>query len=101
MMSELRKYGVAYARHQHMHQLEPEIHSAVLGNVGTLISFRVARRMRLIWRGNFSRRSTWRLAQLPNYSIYLKLMIDGAPSKAFSAITVTNTKYACTNHAPK
>ena len=28
------------------------------------------------------------LVGLPNYHIYLKLMIDGAPSKPFSAITV-------------
>jgi hypothetical protein len=26
-------------------------------------------------------------AQVPNYHIYLKLMIDGAPSKAFSGVT--------------
>jgi hypothetical protein len=28
------------------------------------------------------------LMQLPNYRIYLKLMIDGAPSKPFSAMTM-------------
>ena len=26
--------------------------------------------------------------QLPNYRVYLKLMIDGTPSKPFSAITL-------------
>ncbi len=25
---------------------------------------------------------------LPNYTIYLKLMIDGAPSRAFSGVTL-------------
>ena len=29
------------------------------------------------------------LLQLPNYSIYLKLMIDGTPSTPFSAKTLT------------
>jgi len=103
MMSELRKYGVGLTlAHQHMHQLEPEIHSAVLGNVGTLISFRVGAEDAPYLAREFQPTfDVGDLLNLPNYSIYLKLMIDGAPSKAFSAITVTNTKYACTNHAPK
>src|ERR1700737_2363008 len=42
MFSELRKYRVGFTvAHQYMHQLEPEIRHAVLGNSGTLISFRV------------------------------------------------------------
>ena len=42
MMSELRKYGVGLTlAHQHLHQLEPDIRHAVLGNAATLISFRV------------------------------------------------------------
>jgi hypothetical protein len=28
------------------------------------------------------------LLQLPNYCIFIKLMIDGTPSKPFSAVTV-------------
>ena len=31
------------------------------------------------------------LLQLPNYRIYLKLMIDGTPSKPFSALTLDPT----------
>jgi hypothetical protein len=42
MFSELRKYRVGFAvAHQYIHQLEPEIRHAVLGNAGSLISFRV------------------------------------------------------------
>jgi hypothetical protein len=41
-MSELRKYGVGLVpAHQCFHQLDPDIRHAVLGNAGTLISFRV------------------------------------------------------------
>jgi hypothetical protein len=32
------------------------------------------------------------LLNLPNYNIYLKLMIDGAPSQPFSAETLTPEK---------
>jgi hypothetical protein len=31
------------------------------------------------------------LLRLPNYSIYLKLMIDGTPSPPFSAVTLGRT----------
>jgi len=42
MMSELRKYGVGLIlAHQYMNQLDPDIRHAVLGNAGSIISFRV------------------------------------------------------------
>jgi len=42
MLAELRKYRVGFTiAHQYLHQLEPDIRHAVLGNAGTLIAFRV------------------------------------------------------------
>jgi type IV secretory pathway TraG/TraD family ATPase VirD4 len=42
MLSELRKYRVGFTlAHQYLHQLEPDIRHAVLGNAGSIISFRV------------------------------------------------------------
>jgi hypothetical protein len=42
MLSELRKFGVGMVlAHQYLHQLEPDIRHAVLGNAGTIISFRL------------------------------------------------------------
>jgi type IV secretory pathway TraG/TraD family ATPase VirD4 len=42
MLSELRKYRVGFSiAHQYLHQLEPDIRHAVLGNAGTIISFRI------------------------------------------------------------
>jgi hypothetical protein len=39
MLSELRKYRVGFSiAHQYMHQLDPDIRHAVLGNAGTIIS---------------------------------------------------------------
>jgi hypothetical protein len=41
-MSELRKYGVGLTlTHQHLHQLDPDLRHAVLGNAATLIAFRI------------------------------------------------------------
>jgi len=87
MMSELRKYGVGLAlAHQHLHQLEPEIRHAILGNAGTLISFRVGAEDAAYLAKEFQPTfDVHDLISLPNHSIYLKLMIDGEPSGAFSA----------------
>ena len=91
MMSELRKYGVGLIlAHQHMHQLEPDIRHAVLGNAGTIVSFRVGPEDATILADEFQPVfDILDLLNLPNRSIYLKLMIDGTPSKPFSGNTVT------------
>lgn len=90
MVSELRKYRVGLVlAHQHLHQLEPDVRHAVLGNVGTLISFRLgAEDAQVISREFAPEFETEDLLNLPNYTIYLKLMIDGAPSRPFSASTL-------------
>jgi type IV secretory pathway TraG/TraD family ATPase VirD4 len=89
MLSELRKYRVSLTMaHQYLHQLEPEIQHAVLGNAGTLISFRLgAEDAGYISREFNQRFEAEDLLNLPNHHIYLKLMIDGQPSKPFSAAT--------------
>ncbi|SDP80630.1 type IV secretory system conjugative DNA transfer family protein [Desulforhopalus singaporensis] len=87
MLSELRKYKVGLIlANQYLHQLEKDIREAVLGNVGTIISFRLgphdARYMAQEFYPTFNQED---IVNLPNYMIYLKLMIDGMPSKPFSA----------------
>jgi hypothetical protein len=91
MMSELRKYGVALTlAHQHLNQLEPDIRHAVLGNAGTLISFRVGPEDASVLAKEFQPTfDVQDILNLPNHNIYLKLMIDHAPSRAFSAETVS------------
>jgi hypothetical protein len=90
MMSELRKYGLGFTlAHQHFHQLEPDIRHAVLGNAGTLISFRVGPEDAMILAREFQPTfDVEDLLNLPNRHFYLKLMIDGTPSRPFSARTI-------------
>ncbi len=90
MMSELRKYGVGLVlAHQYLHQLEPDIRHAVLGNAGTLISFRAGPEDAGIMAEEFQPKfAPLDMLNLPNRAIYLKLMIDGVPSRAFSASTI-------------
>ncbi|MBV8798610.1 MAG: type IV secretion system DNA-binding domain-containing protein [Alphaproteobacteria bacterium] len=87
MMSELRKYGLGLVlAHQYLNQLEPEIRHAVFGNAGTIISFRVGPEDATLLADEFQPKfDITDLLRLPNRSLYLKLMIDGAPSVPFSA----------------
>jgi DNA helicase HerA-like ATPase len=91
MMSELRKYGVGLTlAHQHLHQLEFDIRHAVLGNAGTLIAFRVGAEDAAYLAKEFQPVfDVQDLINLANRDLYLRLMIDGTPSKPFSARTLT------------
>ena len=87
MLSELRKYHVGLVlAHQYLSQLDPQVRDAVLGNVGTMITCRVgstdAELLEQEFGPEFSRRD---LVRLPNYTIYIKLMVDGTVSRPFSA----------------
>ena len=90
MTSELRKYGIGLTlAHQHLHQLEPDVRHAILGNAGTIIAFRIGPEDATFLAREFAPVFGMEdLLSLPNYHIYLKLMIDGMPSKPFSATTL-------------
>jgi len=90
MLSELRKFRLALIMaHQYLAQLSDEIRDAVLGNVGTVISFRLG-----VSDASYFAKEYYPdfevvdIINLPNYEIYLKLMIDGTPSRPFSATTI-------------
>ena len=92
MLAELRKYklGLALAT-QYVGRLEEDVREALFGNVGTLISFRVGAQDALALTKQFGADvPTMRdLVNLPNYKMYLKLMVDGVQAKPFSAKTIT------------
>ncbi len=102
MFSELRKYRLGFTvAHQYLHQLEPDIRHAVLGNAGSLISFRVgAEDAPYIYEEFCERFERADLMQLPNYRIYLRLMIEGLPSVPFSATTLRPNRDATPPYAP-
>lgn len=89
MFSELRKFKVGMTMaHQYMAQLDPDIKSAVLGNVGTIISFRIGTEDAMVMaKEMYPEFDVEDFINLPNYKIYLKLMIDGKPSRSFSGKT--------------
>jgi DNA helicase HerA-like ATPase len=87
ILAEARKYGLSlFLTHQYIEQLDERIRSAIFGNVGTLISFRIgAKDAEYLAKEFHPAFSEDDLVNLPRYSMYLKLMIDGATSKPFSA----------------
>jgi len=90
MLSELRKYRVNMVlSHQYLGQLDPQVKDAILGNTGTIISFRLGLTDAEMLAGEFYPFFSARdLINLPNYHIYLRLMIDGVVSQPFSAGTL-------------
>lgn len=90
MIAELRKYGIAFTlAHQYLHQLDEEVRHAILGNAGTLIAFRVGPEDAAFLGKEFAPVfSPQDLLGLPNFDLCIKLMIDGTPSRPFSATTL-------------
>jgi len=90
ILSEARKYGLHMTlAHQYIDQLDDKVRGAIFGNIGTVISFRVgiddAEHLGKQFYPIFNQND---LINLPNYHIYLRLMIDGVTSQPFSAITL-------------
>lgn len=96
ILSEARKYRLnLILANQYLHQVDEHIRRALLGNVGTFITFRVGIEDAKMLSDEFwpvFRQSD--LVNLPAYSIYLKLMIDGNTSKPFSADTIFDIEEA-------
>lgn len=90
MLSELRKYRLSLTlAHQYLTQLEPAIKDAILGNVGTIIIFRIGAQDAEVFAREFAPEfKITDFTNLPNYHIYLKMMIDGKISAPFSAVTL-------------
>ena len=94
ILSEARKYRLCLTlAHQYIAQLVTKdseaVRDAVFGNVGTMIVFRVgaadAEYLEQEFEPEFMIQD---MVNLPNYTIYLKLMVDGVTSRPFSAKTL-------------
>lgn len=90
ILSEARKYKLALTvANQYMDQMTDEVRAAVVGNVGTLVSFRVGSTDAEILEKEFTPYFTAEdLVSLGFAQVYLKLMIDGIGSPPFSATTL-------------
>jgi len=85
ILSEARKYHLnLILAHQYISQLKEEIKNAVLGNVGTIGSFRVGASdsefLEKQFKPSFSK---FDLVNLDNFTLIIKMMINNEVSKAF------------------
>lgn len=87
LVSEVRKYKVGlFLTHQYLDQLPENLQTAILGNVGTIMSFRIgAADAEVLANEFFPRIKAADFVSLPRYSMYIRLQIDGFGSKPFSA----------------
>lgn len=90
ILAEGRKYGLSlFLTHQYIEQLDERIRSAIFGNVGTILSFRIgATDAEYLAKEFYPVFFQEDLIHLPRYAIYLKLMINGVASQPFSANTL-------------
>jgi hypothetical protein len=87
MLSEVRKYRVGlFLTHQYLEQLPVDVRSGISGNVGTIVCFRLGNSDAKVMAEEFYpafRQDDF--VNLPRFAIYLRLLIDGVGSRAFSA----------------
>lgn len=105
ILSEARKYRLnLILAHQYIGQLvtggtggttfmSTKVRDAVFGNVGTMIVFRIGAADAEFLENEFDPEvKPQDLVNLPNYAVYLKLMVDGVTSRPFSAVTLPPLK---------
>jgi type IV secretory pathway TraG/TraD family ATPase VirD4 len=86
MLSELRKYGLSLTlANQYFGQVKGEVLDAILGNVGTLIAFRISPLDAPALTRQFDGVAPRDLAGMPNYRMMVRLMVRGERTRAFTA----------------
>jgi TraM recognition site of TraD and TraG len=93
LLAEMRKYRLGLTcAHQYLEQLDEATAAAVWGNVGTTISFRVGKDADTIAEQFGGELTPEDLRNLPKHHAYVRLLIDGLPSKVFSMTTLPPTR---------
>ena len=98
ILSEARKYRLnLIVAHQYMNQLvdnkgKNTVRDAVLGNAGTMVSFRIGPEDAEILQKEFAPVFTaYDLLNVEQYTAYIKLLIDNTAAKPFNMITYPPT----------
>ena len=90
MLAELRKYGIGLVlANQLLDQIDAEVRSAILGNVGTLILFRVGADAQKIVKEIFPNLDFYELTLLRNRMFWIRPLVRGESKKAFTGETIT------------
>jgi len=88
MLSEMRKYGLGITlAHQHIVQTDHDVFEAVLGNVGSMMVFRVGALDAPSFARQLNSLAVNDFINQPNYRAYVQLMVNGEKTRTFSADT--------------
>lgn len=86
LLSEARKYGLGLVlAHQHLSQTDPDVRDAILGNVGTMVVFRIGANDAPLFDRVLQPFSAHDLQNQPNYRAFVWLMNQGERLQPFSA----------------
>lgn len=86
LLSEARKYGLGLTlAHQHLSQTDVEVRDAIIGNVGTMVVFRVGAGDAPFFERLLPPFSEHDLMNQPNYRATVRLMHQGERLPPFSA----------------
>ena len=108
VLSEARKYRLGLViSHQYIGQLismqaggggmSTKVRDAIFGNVGTMITFRVGATDAEFLEVQFAPDLVAQdFVNIPNYNVYLRLMVDGFSTRAFSAYTLPPIELSAT-----
>jgi hypothetical protein len=88
LLPESRKYGLSLAlAGQSLSQSSPDVTAAVLGNVGTIIAFRLGIYDASTMARQLGLEHERHLLTLPNYRAFAQLMVNGTKTETFSMVT--------------
>jgi GTPase SAR1 family protein len=90
ILSEARKYRLSLTlSHQYIEQVPPDIRSAVFGNVGSVISFRIGHADAEVLEREFGRSyHAGQFASLNNHEVYARLLEGGQQREPFLGRTL-------------
>jgi len=94
LLSETRKYklGITLSQ-QHTLQASASVFASIMGNVGSFICFRVGASDAPMLAKQLGDMNPRDLVNQPNHRAFMRLMIDGEQTKAFSMNTYPPTKH--------
>lgn len=86
ILSEARKYQLSLnITNQYVEQLDEDTRNAVVGNVGTMLAWRIGAADAEFFKKEFEPLGTEDMVNTEKYNFYIKLLIDGTPTKPFNA----------------
>jgi hypothetical protein len=90
ILSEARKYHLSLViNHQFIEQLPLNMRAGIFGNVGTMVTFSVSQKDAIVLSQEFAPYvEPEDILSLPNYHIYLRMIINNRISEPFSAVSI-------------